>query len=103
VGMRLRRGLLGVRSRVRRPYVAGPPPTDPLGFVGEAFRVARSDDWWKHVEIDPRFKRSSEGCDLCGDASMAAREARWTAKTRFKDLVRIIVQADLKRLSQPVD
>ena len=55
------------------------------------------------MEIDPRFKRSSEGCDLCGDASMAAREARWTAKTRFKDLVRIIVQADLKRLSQPVD
>jgi len=53
-------------------------------------------DWKKHVEIDPRYFRPAEVDVLCGDASKARRVLRWEPKVRFAELVRIMVEADLK-------
>ena len=69
-------------------------------FVAEAFQVVGIDDWSKFVVADPRFNRPAEVYNLRGDASKAERELGWTAKTRFRDLVRIMVESDLERLKR---
>lgn len=55
-------------------------------------------DWEKYVEVDPRYFRPSEVDLLLGDASKAKRELGWQAKTTFKELVRIMVEADIQLL-----
>ena len=55
-------------------------------------------DWEKHVEIDPRYYRPAEVDALCGDASKAREKLGWEATTSFDELVRIMVNADVKAL-----
>jgi GDPmannose 4,6-dehydratase len=64
-------------------------------FVEEAFSLLGL-DWQKHVEIDQRYIRPTEVDLLLGDFSKAKRNLRWNPKVTFKDLVRIMVQADLE-------
>jgi GDPmannose 4,6-dehydratase len=63
-------------------------------FVEAAFSEAGL-DWTAHVEVDPRYFRPTEVDELCGDASKAIAELGWRATTGFRDLVRIMVEADL--------
>jgi GDPmannose 4,6-dehydratase len=67
-------------------------------FVEEAFRVAGVEDWEAHVRSDPKFNRPSEVYNLRGNPTKAERELGWRPRTRFKELVRIMVEADLERL-----
>ncbi len=53
-------------------------------------------DWTKYVEIDSRYYRPTEVDELCGDASKATRELGWSPTTTFKELVRIMLEADLR-------
>ena len=53
-------------------------------------------DWAKHVEIDPRYYRPAEVDLLIGDSAKAKRKLGWEAKTKFKDLVRLMVDADME-------
>jgi GDPmannose 4,6-dehydratase len=69
-------------------------------FVEEAFRVAGIQDWEKYVRVDPKFNRPAEVYNLRGDPSKAGRELEWTPRTRFKELVEIMVTADLARNRQ---
>jgi GDPmannose 4,6-dehydratase len=55
-------------------------------------------DWERHVEIGPRYFRPAEVDALCGDASKAKERLGWEAKTSFEELVRIMVDADVKAL-----
>ena len=55
-------------------------------------------DWEKHVEIEPRYFRPAEVDALCGDASKAKEKLGWEPATSFDELVRIMVDADLKAL-----
>ena len=55
-------------------------------------------DWEKHVEIDPRYFRPAEVDALCGDASKAREKLGWEPTTSFEELVRIMVDADVKAL-----
>jgi GDPmannose 4,6-dehydratase len=64
-------------------------------FLGEAFGVLKM-DWRCHVDIDPRYYRPSEVDYLCGDASKAKRVLGWEPKVKFKELVRIMVEAELE-------
>ena len=52
-------------------------------------------DWEAHVRIDERYFRPTEVDLLLGDASKAARVLGWTPRTRFRDLVRIMLEHDL--------
>jgi len=52
-------------------------------------------DWQKYVEIDPRYYRPAEVELLIGDASKAKRKMGWEPKTKFKDLIELMVDADL--------
>jgi len=50
--------------------------------------------------VDKKFFRPSEVRDLRGDASSARKELRWKSHTSFKQLVRMMVSADLKNVRQ---
>ncbi|MEO6035755.1 MAG: GDP-mannose 4,6-dehydratase, partial [Verrucomicrobiota bacterium] len=56
-------------------------------------------DWKKYVEIDPRYYRPAEVELLIGDYSKAKRQLGWEPKTKFVDLVKLMVDADIKLLS----
>jgi GDPmannose 4,6-dehydratase len=48
------------------------------------------------VAVDPRYFRPTEVETLLGDASKAKRELGWVARTSFDELVREMVESDLK-------
>ncbi len=66
-------------------------------FVAEAFAYAGL-DWREHVEIDPRYFRPTEVDDLRADPAKAQRLLAWEPKIRYRELARIMVDADLERL-----
>jgi GDPmannose 4,6-dehydratase len=51
-----------------------------------------------HVEIDPRYFRPSEVDELLGDFSKARAKLGWEPKVRFKELVELMVDADVSAL-----
>ncbi len=55
-------------------------------------------DWKKHVEIDSRYYRPAEVDLLIGDYSKAKRVLGWEPKTRFVDLAKLMVDADIDLL-----
>ena len=57
-------------------------------------------DWRAYVEIDPRYYRPAEVDLLIGDASKARRVLGWEPKTKFTDLVKLMVEADIELLSR---
>jgi GDPmannose 4,6-dehydratase len=68
-------------------------------FVEEAFGYADL-DWRRHVRIDKRYFRPLEVEDLRGDAGKARRKLRWKPRVKFRELARLMVDADLERLKR---
>jgi GDPmannose 4,6-dehydratase len=56
--------------------------------------------WKDHVEIDKRYLRPTEVNALIGDASKAEKQLGWKAKTNWKELVKIMVDADIQKLKE---
>ncbi len=83
-------------------------------FVEHAFKYAGFDIVWKGkdieekgidkktgqtlIEISPEFFRPAEVDILLGDYSKAKGKLGWQPKTRFEDLVKIMVEADIQRI-----
>jgi GDPmannose 4,6-dehydratase len=65
-------------------------------FAAEAFQLVGL-DWKKHVRVDRSFKRPAEVARLLGNSTKARRKLGWRARTKFRDLVKIMVEADLAR------
>ncbi|OGZ01789.1 MAG: GDP-mannose 4,6-dehydratase [Candidatus Liptonbacteria bacterium RIFCSPLOWO2_01_FULL_53_13] len=65
-------------------------------FVEAAFKHAGIADWEKYVAIDPRYYRPTEVENLIADARKAKEKLGWEAKTKFEELVRIMMDADAK-------
>jgi GDPmannose 4,6-dehydratase len=57
-------------------------------------------DWKQFVKYDARYERPAEVDVLIGDASKAKKILGWEPKVRFHELVRIMVDADMKLLSR---
>ncbi|MFM1910585.1 MAG: hypothetical protein RLZZ545_1283, partial [Actinomycetota bacterium] len=55
-------------------------------------------DWRDFVEIDSKYQRPTEVDALIGDPSKAKRELNWTAKTHWKELAELMVDADIKEI-----
>jgi GDPmannose 4,6-dehydratase len=68
-------------------------------FVECAFDY-RGLDWKKYVEIDPRYFRPNEVDLLMGDYSKAKKLLSWQPKVMFHDLVRLMVDADIRLLDE---
>jgi GDPmannose 4,6-dehydratase len=65
-------------------------------FVIEAFSYLDL-KWQKYVKSDKKLYRILEVERLNGDSTKAKKHLKWEAKTKFKDLVKIMVDKDLKR------
>jgi GDPmannose 4,6-dehydratase len=55
-----------------------------------------------YVRIDPRHLRPAEVEHLIGDASKARERLGWEPRTRFEEMVRLMVDADLELLARGV-
>jgi GDPmannose 4,6-dehydratase len=69
--------------------------------VREALEVAFAHaglDYEEHVEIDPRYFRPSEVDSLLGDPTKAREKLGWEPKVRFRELVELMVDADVAEL-----
>ena len=66
-------------------------------FLEEAFGIVGL-DWQKYVEIDQKYFRPAEVDLLIGDPSKAKKILGWEPKVKFKDLVKMMVEADIKNL-----
>lgn len=66
-------------------------------FVELAFKYAGISDWEKHVVIDPRYKRPAEVPDLKAKPDKAHKILGWKPKVSFDKLVKMMVEADIKR------
>ena len=55
-----------------------------------------------HVEIDPALLRPAEVCRLRGDYSKAERELGWKPTVSFEELIKMMVDADMARLQNPL-
>ena len=81
-------------------------PTDMVIGSGETWSVRQlceeafsylDLDWQQYVRTDPRFQRPAEVELLVADPALAKRELGWEATVPFRALVRMMVDADLKR------
>lgn len=68
-------------------------------FLEEAFKYVGL-DYKKYVKFDPRYLRPAEVDVLIGDASKAKKKLGWEPKTSFKELVKIMVDADVDELNR---
>ena len=66
-------------------------------FVEEAFSHVGL-DWREYVKYESRYDRPAEVDLLIGNPAKAKEKLKWEPNVRFKDLVRIMVDADLKAL-----
>ncbi len=71
-----------------------------LHELGLRDRAPRSIEEW--VQVDPRFLRTGEIHDLRADPSRAKKELSWHPTVNFKELVRMMVKADLEVVTEPV-
>lgn len=66
-------------------------------FVETAFKVAGIEDWEKYIEANKEeYMRPAEVDYLIGDYSKSKRILGWNPKTTFKELVEMMVKADLE-------
>ncbi|MDE1855907.1 MAG: GDP-mannose 4,6-dehydratase [Candidatus Micrarchaeota archaeon] len=72
-----------------------------FGFMSEAFEVAGL-NWRDYVKTEKRFLRPIDTNALRGDYSKAEKELGWKPKTSFKQLVKIMVKADMERWEKVV-
>ena len=98
-------GFAGDYAEAMWMMLQAPTPDDYVIATGESHSVrdildiafARVGlDWHPHVEIDPRYFRPSEVDHLCGDASKARRVLGWSPKVGFRELIEMMVDADLE-------
>lgn len=66
-------------------------------FIEEAFNYA-SLDWKEHVKVDSRYYRPTEVDLLIADPTKAKQKLCWEPKIRFKELVRIMIDADMRNV-----
>jgi GDPmannose 4,6-dehydratase len=69
-------------------------------FLDAAFSHVGIDDWTPYVRQDPRFMRPAEVDHLIGDASKAREVLGWKPKVSFRELVALMVDADLAATQQ---
>ncbi len=69
-------------------------------FVSAAFASVGIDDWERYVEIDPQLFRPAEVDALVADASKARERLGWQPRVSFEQLVGMMVESDLQRLSR---
>jgi len=84
----------------KRPddYVIGTGESHSIEeLVSLAFRYVGL-NYKKYVEIDKRYFRPTEVESLISDSSKASRDLKWKPKIRFKELIKIMIDADMRKV-----
>jgi GDPmannose 4,6-dehydratase len=68
-------------------------------FLEKAFDAAGIKDWQNYVLEDRKFMRPAEVDTLLGDASKAKKILKWEPKVNFEELVKMMVESDLRRIN----
>lgn len=90
---------LMLQQKIPQDYVIGTGHTHTVReFVEEAFGHLGL-DWKKYVKIDKEFLRPADVRHLQADSTKARKKLGWTPTVNFQELVRMMVDADIKRLS----
>jgi len=71
-------------------------------FLDIAFKHVDIDDWEKYIKIDPRFKRPAELYALHGKSEKANKVLGWKPKVAFEELVKMMMDADMKRIKEKI-
>lgn len=71
-------------------------------FVELAFKAAGIDNWQNYIKSDPRFRRPAEVPRLCGKPDRAKKILGWKPKLAFPELVKMMVEEDIKRYEKKV-
>jgi len=82
-----------------RDYVIGTGVSHSVRDLVEAAFAHVGLDWEQYVRVDPNFIRPAEVDVLTGDASKARAELGWSPEVSFRELVAMMVDADLARLA----
>ena len=81
-----------------RDYVIGTGESHSVQeFIEEAFSYAEL-DWGEYVRIDPRYYRPTEVENLRANPGKARERLGWEPKATFKELVKIMVDADMRKM-----
>jgi GDPmannose 4,6-dehydratase len=104
-------GFAGDYVRAMWMMLQQPEPDDYVLATGETHSIREllevafgtvGLDWQKYVEIDPKFLRPAEVELLCGDATKVREKLGWTPEVGFEDLIKMMVDADLKAAQNSV-
>ena len=102
-------GFAGDYVRAMWLMLQQPSPDDYVVATGEAHSVRElveiafghaGLDWEKHVRLDPALLRPAEVDHLIGDSSRARKVLGWSPSVDFGGLIRMMVDADVERLSR---
>jgi GDPmannose 4,6-dehydratase len=80
-------------------YVIATGKTYTVKYLVETAFAAADLDWQKHVVIDPAFIRPAEVDLLIGDPSKAKRALGWQPEVSFEQMIKMMVESDIKRLA----
>ena len=87
-----------LQEDVPQDYVVGTGETHSVQeFAAEAFACVGL-DWRDHVGFDPKYQRPAEVDVLLANPDKARRELGWVPRTQFRELVRLMVEADVAAL-----
>jgi GDPmannose 4,6-dehydratase len=105
-------GFAGDYVRAMWMMLQQPEPDDYVLATGETHSIRElldlafghlGLDWQDYVEIDPKFLRPAEVELLCGDATKAREKLGWVPEVGFKELIKMMVEADLVMVRAAAD
>jgi GDPmannose 4,6-dehydratase len=69
-------------------------------FLRDSFEYAGLGSWEKYVEISSKYMRPCDIDNLLGDSSKAQKDLGWKPSVSYKDLVKLMVDSDIKNVEQ---
>lgn len=93
---------LMLQQPVAEDYVLSTGVTHSVRELLEVAFSAAGLDWQRYVEIDPKLIRPAEVDHLCGDSAKARQKLGWKPTVSFKQLIEMMVTADLKLIQSSI-
>lgn len=90
-----------LQATTPRDYVIATNETHTVRELCEIAFARVGLDWEEHVRIDPSLVRPAEVDLLIGDATRAQQELGWRPRVEFRELIEMMVDADLERSRVP--
>jgi len=88
---------LMLQAKEPNDYVISTNKSNTLEYLlRSAFAAAEIDDYEKYIRINPKFVRVNEIHNLKGSYDKINNELGWSPKTSFEDMIKIMVNNDLK-------